>query len=341
MYDFNVNEKLTAYQYLLKEKLAGDKNRELIALLKDLKLAGRQVSKELNTGALTGSLGDNTGSKNTHGEKVKKLDLIANDLFIKSLENGGNCAGIVSEENEKILIFNNPNSKNANYLVLIDPLDGSSNIDVNVPVGTIFSVLKKPKTSKKISVKDFLQEGKKQVAAGYIIYGSSTIYVLTVGKGVDAFTLDPHVNEFYVSQTNIQIPEKARMYSVNQGNFFEFPLALQEYIRWCEQKDPKTGRPYSLRYVGSMVAALHRSLFKGGLFIYSQAKNAPEGKLRLMYECNPMAYIIEQAGGLATDGRKSILTIKPKSIHQKSPIFIGSSEMVKLVDKYLKSKLFS
>ena len=149
MYDFNVNEKLTAYQYLLKEKLAGDKNRELIALLKDLKLAGRQVSKELNTGALTGSLGDNTGSKNTHGEKVKKLDLIANDLFIKSLENGGNCAGIVSEENEKILIFNNPNSKNANYLVLIDPLDGSSNIDVNVPVGTIFSVLKKPKTSKK------------------------------------------------------------------------------------------------------------------------------------------------------------------------------------------------
>ena len=149
MYDFNVNEKLTAYQYLLKEKLAGDKNRELIALLKDLKLAGRQVSKELNTGALTGSLGDNTGSKNTHGEKVKKLDLIANDLFIKSLENGGNCAGIVSEENEKILIFNNPNSKNANYLVLIDPLDGSSNIDVNVPVGTIYSVLKKPKTSKK------------------------------------------------------------------------------------------------------------------------------------------------------------------------------------------------
>ena len=286
-------------------------------------------------------MGDYTGSKNTHGEKVKKLDLIANELFIKSLENGGNCAGIVSEENEKILLFNNENSKNARYLVLIDPLDGSSNIDVNVPVGTIFSILKKPKTSKKLSVKDFLQEGKKQIAAGYIIYGSSTIYVLTVGKGVDAFTLDPHVNEFYVSHTNIEIPQNARMYSVNQGNFFEFPLALQEYIRWCEQKDSKTGRPYSLRYVGSMVADLHRSLFKGGLFIYSQAKNAPDGKLRLMYECNPMAYIIEQAGGLATDGKKNILTIKPKSIHQKSPIFIGSSEMVKLVSKYLKSKLFS
>ena len=341
MYPFKVKEKLTAYQYLLKDKLAGDKNRELIALLKDLKLAGRQVSKELNTGALAGSLGDYTGSKNSHGEKVKKLDLIANNLFIKSLENGGNCAGVVSEENDKILLFNNENSKNAKYLVLIDPLDGSSNIDVNVPVGTIFSILKRPRGVKKLSTKDFLQEGKKQVAAGYIIYGSSTIYVLTVGKGVDAFTLDPFVNEFYVSQTNIKIPNKARMYSVNQGNFFEFPLPLQEYIRWCEQNDQKTGRPYSLRYVGSMVADLHRSLLKGGLFIYSQSKNAPEGKLRLMYECNPMAFIIEQAGGLATNGKKNILSIKPKSIHQISPIFIGSKEMVELVTKYLRSKLLN
>ena len=336
-----MKEKLTAYQYLLKDKLAGDKNRELIALLKDLKLAGRQVSKELNTGALAGSLGDYTGSKNSHGEKVKKLDLIANNLFIKSLENGGNCAGVVSEENDKILLFNNENSKNAKYLVLIDPLDGSSNIDVNVPVGTIFSILKRPRGVKKLSTKDFLQEGKKQVAAGYIIYGSSTIYVLTVGKGVDAFTLDPFVNEFYVSQTNIKIPNKARMYSVNQGNFFEFPLPLQEYIRWCEQNDQKTGRPYSLRYVGSMVADLHRSLLKGGLFIYSQSKNAPKGKLRLMYECNPMAFIIEQAGGLATNGKKNILSIKPKSIHQISPIFIGSKEMVELVTKYLRSKLLN
>ena len=341
MYPFKVKEKLTAYQYLLKDKLAGDKNRELIALLKDLKLAGRQVSKELNTGALAGSLGDYTGSKNSHGEKVKKLDLIANNLFIKSLENGGNCAGVVSEENDKILLFNNENSKNAKYLVLIDPLDGSSNIDVNVPVGTIFSILKRPRGVKKLSTKDFLQEGKKQVAAGYIIYGSSTIYVLTVGKGVDAFTLDPFVNEFYVSQTNIEIPNKARMYSVNQGNFFEFPLPLQEYIRWCEQNDQKTGRPYSLRYVGSMVADLHRSLLKGGLFIYSQSKNAPKGKLRLMYECNPMAFIIEQAGGLATNGKKNILRIKPKSIHQISPIFIGSKEMVELVTKYLRSKLLN
>ena len=341
MYPFKVKEKLTAYQYLLKDKLAGDKNRELIALLKDLKLAGRQVSKELNTGALAGSLGDYTGSKNSHGEKVKKLDLIANNLFIKSLENGGNCAGVVSEENDKILLFNNENSKNAKYLVLIDPLDGSSNIDVNVPVGTIFSILKRPRGVKKLSTKDFLQEGKKQVAAGYIIYGTSTMLVYTTGKGVDAFTLDPFVNEFYVSQTNIKIPNKARMYSVNQGNFFEFPLPLQEYIRWCEQNDQKTGRPYSLRYVGSMVADLHRSLLKGGLFIYSQSKNAPKGKLRLMYECNPMAFIIEQAGGLATNGKKNILSIKPKSIHQISPIFIGSKEMVELVTKYLRSKLLN
>ena len=336
MYDLNVKERLTAYQYLLKDKLAGDKNRELIALLKDLKLAARQVSKELNSGALNGTLGELTGSKNTHGEKVKKLDLIANNLFIKSLENGGNCCGLVSEENDKVIIFNNETSKKSKYLVLIDPLDGSSNIDVNVPVGTIFSVLKKPGNQRQALTKDFLQEGTKQVAAGYIIYGSSTIYVLTVGKGVDAFTLDPVVQEFYLSYKNIKIPKKARMYSVNQGNFFQFSNGVQKYITWCEQKDSKTGRPYSLRYVGSMVADLHRSLLKGGLFIYSQAKGAPQGKLRLMYECNPMAFIIEQAGGLATDGKNDILNIKPKSIHQKSPIYIGSSDMVKNVCKFIK-----
>ncbi|MBT3445679.1 class 1 fructose-bisphosphatase [bacterium] len=331
-----MKERLTAYQYLLKDKLAGDKNRELIALLKDLKLAARQVSKELNSGALNGTLGELTGSKNTHGEKVKKLDLIANNLFIKSLENGGNCCGLVSEENDKVIIFNNETSKKSKYLVLIDPLDGSSNIDVNVPVGTIFSVLKKPGNQRQALTKDFLQEGTKQVAAGYIIYGSSTIYVLTVGKGVDAFTLDPVVQEFYLSYKNIKIPKKARMYSVNQGNFFQFSNGVQKYITWCEQKDSKTGRPYSLRYVGSMVADLHRSLLKGGLFIYSQAKGAPQGKLRLMYECNPMAFIIEQAGGLATDGKNDILNIKPKSIHQKSPIYIGSSDMVKNVCKFIK-----
>jgi fructose-1,6-bisphosphatase I len=336
VYDLNVKERLTAYQYLLKDKLAGDKNRELIALLKDLKLAARQVSKELNSGALNGTLGELTGSKNTHGEKVKKLDLIANNLFIKSLENGGNCCGLVSEENDKVIIFNNETSKKSKYLVLIDPLDGSSNIDVNVPVGTIFSVLKKPGNQRQTLTKDFLQEGTKQVAAGYIIYGSSTIYVLTVGKGVDAFTLDPVVQEFYLSYKNIKIPKKARMYSVNQGNFFQFSNGVQKYITWCEQKDSKTGRPYSLRYVGSMVADLHRSLLKGGLFIYSQAKGAPQGKLRLMYECNPMAFIIEQAGGLATDGKNDILNIKPKSIHQKSPIYIGSSDMVKNVCKFIK-----
>jgi len=336
VYDLNVKERLTAYQYLLKDKLAGDKNRELIALLKDLKLAARQVSKELNSGALNGTLGELAGSKNTHGEKVKKLDLIANNLFIKSLENGGNCCGLVSEENDKVIIFNNETSKKSKYLVLIDPLDGSSNIDVNVPVGTIFSVLKKPANQRQTLTKDFLQEGTKQVAAGYIIYGSSTIYVLTVGKGVDAFTLDPVVQEFYLSYKNIKMPKKARMYSVNQGNFFQFSNGVQEYITWCEQKDSKTGRPYSLRYVGSMVADLHRSLLKGGLFIYSQAKGAPQGKLRLMYECNPMAFIIEQAGGLATDGKNDILNIKPKSIHQKSPIYIGSSDMVKNVCKFIK-----
>jgi len=336
-----VSKRLTAYQYLLKDKLAGDKNRELIALLKDIKLAARQVSKELNSAGLNKILGDHGGLKNVHGEKVKKLDIIANDLFINSLEDGGNCAGVVSEEIEKSLIFNNEVSKNSKYVILIDPLDGSSNIDVNVPVGTIFSIFKRSSMKTSISTKGFLQKGDKQVAAGYIIYGSSTIYVLTVGKGVDAFTLDPVVQEFYLSHKNIKIPKKGRMYSVNQGNFYEFPRALQEYIRWCEQEDIKSGRPYSLRYVGSMVADIHRSLLKGGLFIYSKSKRAPNGKLRLMYECNPMAFIIEQAGGLAINGEKRILDIAPETIHQKSPIFIGSADMVKLISKFIKSKQFN
>ena len=333
-------KKLTAYQYLLKDKLSGDKNRELIALLKDIKLAARQVSKELRNAGLNKILGEYKKLTNIHGEKVKKLDIVANNLFINSLENGGNCAGVVSEELEKIVIFNNEVSKNSKYLVLMDPLDGSSNIDVNVPVGTIFSIFKKSSIKKSTNIKDFIQKGNRQVAAGYIMYGSSTIYVLTVGKGVDAFTLDPVVQEFYLSHKNIKIPKSGRSYSVNQGNFYEFPIALQEYIRWCEQEDAKSGRPYSLRYVGSMVADIHRSILKGGLFIYSKSKRAASGKLRLMYECNPMAFIVEQAGGLAIDGDKRILDIAPKSIHQKSPIFIGSSEMVKLISKFIKSKQF-
>ncbi len=333
-------KKLTAYQYLLKDKLSGDKNRELIALLKDIKLAARLVSKELRNAGLNKILGEYKKLTNIHGEKVTKLDIVANNLFINSLENGGNCAGVVSEELEKIVIFNNEVSKNSKYLVLMDPLDGSSNIDVNVPVGTIFSIFKKSSIKKSTNIKDFIQKGNRQVAAGYIMYGSSTIYVLTVGKGVDAFTLDPVVQEFYLSHKNIKIPKSGRSYSVNQGNFYEFPIALQEYIRWCEQEDAKSGRPYSLRYVGSMVADIHRSILKGGLFIYSKSKRAASGKLRLMYECNPMAFIVEQAGGLAIDGDKRILDIAPKSIHQKSPIFIGSSEMVKLISKFIKSKQF-
>ena len=339
MYDFNLMEKLTAYQYLLKNKLIGDKNRELISLLKDIKLAARQVSKELNSAGLNRILGDASGTKNVHGEVVKKLDIIANDLFINSLKQGGNCAGIVSEEIDKIIVFNDKMSKNSQYIVAIDPLDGSSNIDVNVPVGTIFSIFKRNSIKKNITTKDFLQKGSKQVAAGYIIYGSSTIYVLTVGKGVDAFTLDPLVQEFYLSHKDIKIPKKARMYSVNQGNYYEFPIELQDYIKWCEQEDSETGRPYSLRYVGSMVADIHRSLLKGGLFIYSKSKRAPQGKLRLLYECNPMAFIIEQAGGLAFNRYERILDSKPKEIHQKSEIFIGSNDMVKNVMSYMKKIL--
>lgn len=310
---------------------------ELSRLLRDIGLAAKIVNREVNKAGLVDILGSG-GLTNVQGEEVKKLDIFANDRFIAALELGGQCAGIASEENEDIITFDNEISKDAKYLIAIDPLDGSSNIDVNVSVGTIFSIYRRvTKGPGPCTHEDFLQKGSLQAAAGYVIYGSSTMMVYTTGKGVNGFTLDPTIGEFCLSHPDMRIPENAGTYSVNQGNFYSFPEGVKEYIRYCKEEDKATNRPYTSRYIGSMVADIHRNLITGGIFIYPSTKDSPNGKLRLLYECNPMSFIVEQAGGRATDGAVRILDIEPEDIHQRTPIFIGSRNMVLKAEEFIEN----
>jgi len=293
------------------------------------------VNREVNKAGLVDILGE-IGQTNVHGESVKKLDEYANDQFIAALQMGGECAIIASEENEDIIICNHHQAKGAKYVVALDPLDGSSNIDVNVSVGTIFSIYRcLNATSGEVGLKDVLQRGREQVAAGYIIYGSSTMLVYTTGHGVNGFTLDPSIGEFCLSHPNIRIPKHGNIYSINEGNYINFPIGVKQYIKYCQMEDIDTQRPYSLRYVGSMVADLHRSLLKGGIFIYPTATKSPNGKLRLVYECNPLAFIIEQAGGKASTGFERILDIQATELHQRVPIFIGSYNMVTKAEDFM------
>lgn len=308
---------------------------ELSRLLRDIGLAAKIVNREVNKAGLVDILGT-TGTINVQGEEVKKLDIFANRRFIAALKLGGECCGIASEENEGIIIIEDELSKNAKYVVALDPLDGSSNIDVNISVGTIFSIYRRISSIGTCNIEDFLQKGSEQVAAGYIIYGSSTMLVYTTGNGVNGFTLDPSIGEFCLSHPNMRIPKTGKTYSINQGNFVSFPEGVKQYVRYCKQEDKATKRPYSLRYTGSMVADIHRSLIVGGIFIYPPTKDAPNGKLRLLYECNPMSFIVEQAGGRATDGFQRILDIQPKELHQRTPIFIGSEEMVLKAEEFMK-----
>jgi len=315
---------------------------ELADLLGDIEAAGKMVNQQVNKAGLTNILGK-TGTSNVSGDEVKKLDVYANEEFINALEVGGQCCGIGSEENEKFIPVNNDTSKSAGnrlldtqYIVLIDPLDGSSNIDVNVSIGTIFSIYRKISSKQEVALEDFLQKGSQQVAAGYIIYGSSTMLVYSTGKGVNGFTLDPSVDEFYLSHENMRIPQNGKIYSINQGNFVQFPEGVKQYVQYCQQEDKNTNRPFSLRYIGSMVADLHRNLISGGIFIYPATKSSPNGKLRLLYECNPLSFIVEQAGGRATDGFQRILDIEPKELHQRTPIFIGSKQMVEKAEECMK-----
>ncbi|WP_428329694.1 class 1 fructose-bisphosphatase [Mucilaginibacter sp.] len=300
---------------------------ELSRLLRDIGIAAKIVSREVNKAGLMNITGA-AGTSNIQGEVQQKLDIYANEQFIAALRSGGECCIIASEENEHIIPINSLISKTAKYAVAIDPLDGSSNIDVNVPVGTIFSIYRRLSRAGSAVLGDVLQKGKEQVAAGYILYGSSTMLVYTTGKGVNGFTLDPAIGEFCLSHPGMQIPKQGSIYSVNEGNYVHFPQGVKQYIKYCQVNDDISNRPYSSRYIGSMVADIHRNLVKGGIFIYPGTAIAPHGKLRLVYECNPLALVIEQAGGRATNGTERILDLEVSKLHQRSPIFIGSAEMV-------------
>ena len=307
---------------------------ELSRLLRDIGIAAKIVNREVNKAGLADILGE-VGEVNVQGENVKKLDVFANEQFIAALSVGGECCAIASEENEDIITIDNPQSKNAKYVVAIDPLDGSSNIDVNVSVGTIFSVYRRTSLAGPGNIEDFSQQGTEQVAAGYVIYGSSTMMVYTTGKGVNGFTLDPSIGEFCLSHPNMQIPRHGKTYSINEGYYVHFPEGVKKYIKYCQEEDAKSNRPYSSRYVGSAVADIHRNLITGGIFIYPTTSSSPKGKLRLLYEANPFAFLVEQAGGKSTDGIKRILEIQQKSLHQRTPLFIGSAEMVEKAEEFM------
>jgi len=308
---------------------------ELSSLLRDIGLAAKRVNVEVNKAGLVDILGD-SGEVNIQGEDVKKLDVFANNQFTAVLRHGISCAGIASEEIDDFVAFDDDVSKNSKYICMFDPLDGSGNIDVNVSIGTIFSVYRRvTEKGNTATIGDFLQSGREQVAAGYIVYGSSTMLVYATRRGVNGFTLDPSIGEFCLSHPNIKCPEKGKIYSVNHGNFFQYDQKVKKYIDLCQKKTKQDGGPYTQRYIGSMVADVHRNLIKGGIFMYPGTSDKPNGKLRLLYECNPFAFIMEMAGGKATDGKQSILDIQPTQLHQRTPLFIGSKNMMEELESYL------
>ena len=307
---------------------------ELSRLLRDIGIASKVVNRAVNKAGLVDILGEQ-GTTNIHGEKVKKLDIYANEQFIAALSSGGETSAVASEENVEIVPITTRVSEKAKYVVCVDPLDGSSNIDVNVSVGTIFSMYRKKDLDKAFTAADFLQPGTAQVAAGYVIYGSSTMLVYTTGHGVNGFTLDPSIGEFCLSHPDMKCPETGSIYSINEGNYSRFPDGVKKYIKHCQVDDDTTGRPYASRYIGSLVADFHRNLLKGGIFIYPSTAKSPDGKLRLLYECNPLAFIIEQAGGKASDGHRRILELVPTTLHQRTPLFIGSADMVTQAEKFM------
>ena len=309
---------------------------ELAGLLRDIGLAAKRVNVEVNKAGLVDILGD-AGGINVQGEEVKKLDVYANNQFMGVLQHGISCAGIGSEELDDIVVFDDDVSNKSKYVCLFDPLDGSSNIDVNVSIGTIFSVFRRvSELGKPATHEDFLQMGRKQVAAGYIIYGSSTMFVYATRLGVNGFTLDQSIGEYSLSHPDIRCPENGKMYSVNHGNFFQYDEPVKKYITTCQKKDKTNGGPYTQRYIGSMVSDVHRNLIKGGIFMYPGTTDKPNGKLRLLYECNPFAYIVEKAGGIATNGKIPILDVQPTELHQRTPFFIGSKKMMEELDAHLK-----
>jgi len=304
-------------------------------LLHHIGIAAKKVNREVNKAGLVDILG-RSGCENVQGEEQQKLDVYANEAFMEELQASGECCGIASEENEDVTTFHEGLCHNAKYIVCMDPLDGSSNIDVNVSVGTIFSIYRRKSPIGEAAVlDDFLQKGSEMVAAGYIIYGSSTMLVYTVGRGVNGFTLDPSLGEFCLSHPNIKTPASGKIYSINEGNYEKFPVGIKKYIKYCQEKDAKTNRPYTSRYIGSLVADFHRNMLKGGVFMYPSTDSHPNGKLRLLYECNPIAFIAEQAGGLAFSEEGRILDLQPEAIHQRVTFYAGAHDMVMKVKEFL------
>ncbi|MFN5637168.1 MAG: class 1 fructose-bisphosphatase [Flavobacteriales bacterium] len=310
---------------------------ELTTLLNDLVVASKIISRDVRRAGLTDHVLGAQGLVNVQGEVQQKLDVLADQTIIRAFEASGVVCGIASEENESFVAFESEGAKQGKYVVLFDPLDGSSNIDVNVSIGTIFSIYRRRSPLGTLAtMEDMLQKGTEQVAAGYVLYGSSTMLVYTTGNGVNGFTLDPSIGEFCLSHPNMKMPEHGRLYAMNEGNINECDPGLVGYISYCQSRENETGMPYSGRYIGSLVADFHRNMIKGGIYIYPAVHASPEGRLRLLYECNPLAFIAEQSGGLATTGRERIMEIQPTTLHQRVPYFVGSKGMVEKAMSFLR-----
>lgn len=299
---------------------------ELSQLLRDIALSGKVVNREINKAGLINIAGP-IGTENIQGEAQQKLDVLANIRFTRALVKGGEAAALISEEDEDVTDLNN----NGKYVIAIDPLDGSSNIDVNVSIGTIFSIYRRVSpVGTPITKEDVLQKGSEQVAAGYLLYGSSTMLVYTTGHGVNGFTYEPSLGEYFLSHPDMEVPKNGNIYSINEGSYNSFPEPVKKYVEYCKETQA------SGRYIGSLVADFHRNLLKGGVYIYPQTKGSPNGKLRLMYECNALSFIVEQAGGKASTGTERILDIQPSTFHQRVPLIIGSTNMVEKAESYYK-----
>ncbi len=309
---------------------------ELSGILSALRLSAKILHRDINKAGLINDFLGEAGSENIQGESQQKLDVIAHNVLKNAFLARDDVAGFASEEEDDIVIFNTEKGCNAKYVILTDPLDGSSNIDVNVSVGTIFSVYRRlSPIGSPVTIDDFLQPGNRQVAAGYIVYGSSTMLVYTTGNGVHSFTYDPTVGIFGLSDEKVSIPQDGTIYSINEGQYLKFPLGVKKYLKYCQEEDKSTDRPYKSRYIGSLVSDFHRNMIKGGIYIYPSATSYPNGKLRLLYECNPIAFLAEQAGGLATDGYQRILDIEPTELHQRVPFFVGSRNMVEKAMQFM------
>lgn len=332
-----MSELITLGEYVIKKQHDyPHATGELSQIFGAIRLASKIVHREINKAGLVDIIG-NSGLDNVQGEQQQKLDLYANEKFKAAMEARGQICGMASEEEDSFISFNEGHSKGGKYVLLIDPLDGSSNIDVNVSVGTIFSIYRRVSPlDGPVQLEDFLQPGNKQVAAGYVIFGSSTMLVYTTGNGVHGFTFDPSIGVFYLSHENMRTPEDGTIYSINEGNYVKFPQGVKKYLKYCQEMDPATHRPYTSRYIGSLVSDFHRNMIKGGIYMYPSYANAPNGKLRLLYECNPLAWIAEQSGGKASDGRRRILDIEPTELHQRVPYYVGSKNMVEQAEAFLR-----